>query len=100
MTPEALHTYIDQKLMAGHISEFYGPGDSLGVISTFPAACSLLLWRLGVDGNSRTAKKKILGLLIGGIGCLAAGYVWSLAFPSPHIWTSLICPLGRRVCSC
>jgi predicted acyltransferase len=93
MTPEgSLHTYIDQQVMAGHISkEFYGPGDSLGVISTLPAACSLLL---GVFAghwlkSSRTARKKILGLLLGGIACLAVGGAWSLAFPIiKHIWTS------------
>ena len=93
MTPEgSLHTYIDQKVMAGHISkEFYGPGDSLGVISTLPAACSLLL---GVFAgywlkSSRAAKKKILGLIIGGVACLAVGGVWSLSFPIiKHIWTS------------
>ncbi len=93
MTPEgSLHTYVDQKVMAGHISsEFYGPGDSLGVISTFPAACSLLL---GVFAgywlkSSRSGKRKTLGLLLGGVALLAVGYLWSLAFPIiKHIWTS------------
>jgi predicted acyltransferase len=93
MTPEgSLHTYIDQKVMPGHISaEFYGPGDSLGVLSTLPAACSLLL---GVFAgfwlkSGRSAKAKTLGLVAGGIACLAVGYVWSLAFPIiKHIWTS------------
>ncbi len=93
MTPEgSLHTYVDQKLMAGHISsEFYGPGDSLGVISTFPAACSLLL---GVFAgywlkSSRSGRRKTIGLLLGGVALLAVGYAWSLAFPIiKHIWTS------------
>ena len=93
MTPEgSLHTYIDQKVMAGHISkEFYGPGDSMGILSTLPAVCSLLL---GVFAGhwlkpSRTPKAKTLGLLGGGAACLAVGYVWSLSFPIiKHIWTS------------
>jgi predicted acyltransferase len=93
MTPEgSLHSYIDQKVMPGRISsEFYGPGDSLGAISTFPAACSLLL---GVFAgtwlkSNRSGGRKTLGLLLGGIFCLAVGFLWGLAFPIiKHIWTS------------
>ncbi len=93
MTPEgSLHSYIDQKVLPGKISEeYYGPGDSLGVISTFPAVCSLLI---GVFAGSwlktkRTARAKTFGLVAGGIVCLAAGYAWSIVFPIvKHIWTS------------
>ena len=93
MTPEgSLHSYIDQKVMPGRISaEFYGPGDSLGAASTFPAACSLLL---GVFAgywlkSNRSGNAKTLGLVAGGIFCLMVGYVWGLAFPIiKHIWTS------------
>jgi predicted acyltransferase len=93
MTPEgSLHTYIDQKVLPGKFSaEFYGPGDSLGIISTLTAACSLLL---GVFAgywlkSDRSAKRKTLGLLVSGIVCLGVGYLWSLAFPIiKHIWTS------------
>ncbi len=93
MTPEgSLHSYLDQKVMPGKISEeFYGPGDSLGAISTFPAVCSLLL---GVFAgywlkSKRTSKTKTLGLAAGGVVCLAVGYAWSLVFPIiKHIWTS------------
>ena len=93
MTPEgSLHSYIDQKVLPGRISaEFYGPGDSLGVASTLPAACSLLL---GVFAgywlkSGRSGRTKALGLAAGGLACLAAGGLWSLAFPIiKHIWTS------------
>ena len=93
MTPEgSLHSYIDQHVLPGQISkEFYGPGDSLGVASTFPAACSLLL---GVFAgywlkSDRSGRKKALGLALAGVACLALGYLWSLAFPIiKHIWTS------------
>jgi predicted acyltransferase len=93
MTPEgSLHSYIDQKVMPGRISaEYYGPGDSLGAVSTFPAACSLLL---GVFAgywlkSTRSAKAKMRGLLLGGVLCLGAGYLWGLVFPIiKHIWTS------------
>jgi predicted acyltransferase len=93
MTPVgSLHSYIDQKVLPGRISaEFYGPGDSLGVASTFPAACSLLL---GVFAgywlkSGRSGKRKTLGLAAAGTVCLALGYVWGLAFPIiKHIWTS------------
>jgi predicted acyltransferase len=93
MTPEgSLHSYVDQKVLPGKISEeFYGPGDSLGVLSTLPAACSLLL---GVFAgywlkSTRSGRSKTLGLAAGGVACLVVGYVWSLAFPIiKHIWTS------------
>lgn len=93
MTPEgSLHSYIDQKVMPGKISEeYYGPGDSLGAISTFPAVCSLLL---GVFAgywlkSERSHRVKILWLVIGGVACLAVGWAWSLVFPIiKHIWTS------------
>jgi predicted acyltransferase len=93
MTPEgSLHSYIDQKVLPGRISaEFYGPGDSLGVISTLTAVCSLLL---GVFAghwlkSGRSGRTKTLGLAVGGIFCLAVGYAWGQVFPViKHIWTS------------
>jgi predicted acyltransferase len=93
MTPEgSLHSYIDQKVLPGKISEeFYGPGDSLGVLSTLPAACSLLL---GVFAgywlkSKRNGRAKTLGLAAAGVACLAVGYLWGLVFPIiKHIWTS------------
>jgi predicted acyltransferase len=93
LTPEGcLHSYIDQKVLPGRISaEFYGPGDSLGVISTLTAACSLLL---GVFAGTwlkseRSGNKKALGLFMSGILCLAMGYLWGMVFPIiKHIWTS------------
>jgi len=93
MTPEgSLHTYIDQKVLPGRfLPEFYGPGDSLGVLSTLTAACSLLL---GVFAgywlkSDRNPKAKTLGLVAGGVLCLGLGYAWSFAFPIiKHIWSS------------
>ena len=93
MTPEgSLHTYIDQKVLPGRfLPEFYGPGDSLGVLSTLTAACSVLL---GVFAgywlkSDRKQGAKTLGLIVGGIVCLAVGFAWSLVFPIiKHIWTS------------
>ena len=93
MTPEgSLHSYVDQKVLPGRISaEFYGPGDSLGVLSTPAAASSLLL---GVFAgywlkSGRGGRKKALGLAAGGLVSLAVGGLWSLTFPIiKHIWTS------------
>jgi predicted acyltransferase len=93
MTPEgSLHSFIDQKVLPGRISaEFYGPGDSLGVISTLTAACSLLL---GVFAgywlkSERSARTKTFGLAGSGIICLGIGYLWGTVFPIiKHIWTS------------
>jgi predicted acyltransferase len=93
MTPEgSLHSYIDQKVLPGRISaEFYGPGDSLGVLSTLTAACSLLLGVFAGYGlkSGRSAKAKMLGLAGSGILCLGIGYLWGTVFPIiKHIWTS------------
>jgi len=93
MTPEgSLHSYIDQQVLPGKISEeFYGPGDSLGVLSTLTAACSLLL---GVFAgywlkSKRSGRSKTLGLAAAGVACLAVAHIWGLAFPIiKHIWTS------------
>jgi predicted acyltransferase len=93
MTPEgSLHSYVDQKVLPGRISaEFYGPGDSLGVLSTPAAACSLLL---GVFAgywlkSGRNGRRKTLGLVAAGLASLAVGGLWSPAFPIiKHIWTS------------
>jgi predicted acyltransferase len=93
MTPEgSLHTFVDQKVLPGRFpAAFYGPGDSLGVLSTLTAACSVLLGVFAGDWlkSRRSAKKKTLGLIISGILCLGIGYLWSLVFPIiKHIWTS------------
>jgi predicted acyltransferase len=93
ITPEgSLHTFVDQRVLPGRFpAAFYGPGDSLGVLSTLTAACSVLL---GVFAgywlkSERHAEKKTLGLLMGGILCLGTGYLFSLVFPIiKHIWTS------------
>jgi len=93
MTPEgSLHTFIDQNVLPGRFpAEFYGPGDSLGVLSTLTAACSVLLGVFAgywLQAKSK-AGTKTLGLLIGGVACLGIGYVWGLSFPIiKHIWTS------------
>jgi predicted acyltransferase len=93
MTPEgSLHSFIDQKVLPGRFSaQFYGSGDSMGVLSTLTAACSLLL---GVFAgywlkSARSAGQKTRGLIVSGLACLGTGYLWSLAFPIiKHIWTS------------
>lgn len=93
MTPEgSLHSFIDQKVLPGKFNPtYYGSGDSMGVLSTLPAACSILL---GVFAghwlkSARSGPRKTRGLIVAGLVCLVTGYVWSLAFPIiKHIWTS------------
>ncbi len=93
ITPQGcLAAYIDQQFLPGRFqSEYYGYGDSNGILPTLMSAATAILgvlagyWlRTNRSGNSKTA-----GLTIAGIFCLCAGYVWGLIFPMVRLlWTS------------
>lgn len=91
-----LHSYLDQQILAKILHSkfsprYYGFGDSNGVLGTFTAACSMLL---GVFAgywlkSPNAGRKKVLGLMAGGVACLVTGYLWGLVFPiNKHIWNS------------
>jgi len=90
MTMEGcLSSYIDQQLIPGEL--YYGYGDNEGLISTFPAVCTVLLGVLAGHWlrSDRPGSKKAAGLAVAGPACVVAGYLWSFAFPIIKIvWTS------------
>jgi len=84
-----LSSYVDQQLIPGQL--YYGYGDNEGIISTFPAVCTVLLGVLAGHWlrSDRTGQEKAAGLAVAGIACTAAGYLWGFVFPVIKIiWTS------------
>jgi len=93
ITPQGcLSSYIDQQLLPGIILEqYYGYGDNEGIISTLPAACTVIIGALAGCWlrSKRSGNRKSLGLLVAGLLSLAAGYAWGIYFPIvKNIWTS------------
>ena len=90
MTAEGcLSSYIDQQLIPGTL--YYTYGDNEGIISTFPAICTVLLGALAGHwlGSDRSGGRKAAGLAVAGVGCTAVGYLWGLVFPIIKIiWTN------------
>jgi predicted acyltransferase len=84
--------YIDRHYLPGKIyDEYYKYGDNEGILSTLPAIATALLGVLAGHWlrSQRSAATKVLGLMLAGLFCLIAGYVWSYWFPIiKNIWTS------------
>jgi len=84
-----LSSYIDQQLIPGKL--YYGHGDNEGVISTFPAVCTVLLGVLAGHWlrSGQFGDRKAAGLAIAGIVSLLLGLIWGQVFPIIKIiWTS------------
>lgn len=84
-----LSSYIDQKLIPGVL--YYTYGDNEGVISTFPAVCTVLMGVLAGHWlrSERSSGQKVVGLAVAGFACTAVGWLWGLVFPIIKIiWTS------------
>jgi predicted acyltransferase len=84
-----LSSYIDQQLIPGQL--YYGHGDNEGIISTFPAICTVLLGALAGHWlrSGQLGDRKAAGLAIAGIVSLLIGCLWGLVFPVIKIlWTS------------
>lgn len=85
-----LSGYIDRQLVP-HPFCCYAFGDNEGLFSTIPAVATALLgalagWWLR---SGRQPAKKAAGLALAGIGCLAAGSIWSIWFPIiKNVWSS------------
>ena len=93
ITPEGyLPAYIDQQFLPGKIHEdFYGYGDSNGILPTLASISTALLGVLTSHWlrSNRPGNQKVTGLALAGLIGLSVGYVWGLVFPIIRLlWTS------------
>jgi predicted acyltransferase len=82
--------YLDRTLIPGTFC-CYEYGDNEGLLSTFPAVCTVLIGALAGHWlrSGRTGNRKAAGLALAGVGLLGVGWLWGLAFPIIKvIWTS------------
>ena len=80
--------HVDRVVLGSHT---WKPGwDPEGPLSTIPAVATTLLGTLAGEWLvSRTVKRKIAGVVAGGLFALALGWLWSLVFPiNKNLWTS------------
>src|SRR5205823_2992435 len=84
--------YVDRHWLPGKIyPEYYGDGDNEGLLSTIPAVATALLGVLAGQWlrSAHSPGRKVWGLALAGVVGLAAGFLWSFAFPIvKNIWTS------------
>jgi predicted acyltransferase len=93
ITPEGcLPAYIDQQLLPGKIhKDFYGFGDSNGILPTAASISTVLLGVLTSHWlrSNRPVRQKVIGLVLAGLISLFIGYVWGQVFPIIRLlWTS------------
>jgi len=85
-----LANYLDRLLFKPkQMYETYG--DPEGPLSTIPAFATAILGALAGCWlrSRRTQRDKTFGMLLGGLACIALGYLWSPWFPIiKKIWTS------------
>jgi len=85
-----LANYIDKLYLP--LRRYDGDHDPEGLLSTLPAIASCLLGvfaGLLLKDPERTPARRVRTLLLWGVGCLAAGWLWHLNFPViKKIWTS------------
>ena len=85
----SLAGWVDRKLILGHL---YRPDfDPEGLLSTLPAIATALLGTLTGEflRGASSLSHKMRGLVIAGLACVAAGYVWHHWFPiNKPLWTS------------
>ena len=78
--------------------------DPEGLLSTLPALATTLfgVWAGEVFTSARTAERKVLALLLAGVGLVVLGYVWALALPlNKSLWTSsyAVFTAGQALCA-
>ena len=85
-----LANWVDKEFLP--LRKHDGDHDPEGLLSTLPAIGSALLGVLAGCLLKRTDsddRRKVLGLVVAGLGCLAAGWLWHLQFPViKKIWSS------------
>ncbi|GAB3897196.1 acyltransferase family protein [Spirosoma agri] len=82
--------YVDRLFMPGRLHKVIH--DPEGLLSTLPAICTGLL---GIFAGTAlryaglSDGKKLQRLVVGGVACLALGWLWNLVFPvNKNLWTS------------
>ncbi len=85
-----LTDWIDRTLLPGRLHRTVR--DPEGILSTVPAVSTALLGALAghwLRDGRRTGPARGAGLLLGGLLCLALGWLWGLAFPiNKNLWSS------------
>jgi predicted acyltransferase len=84
-----LAAWLDQTLLDGFLRN--PKSDPQGILSTLPAICIGLIGLLAGQWLHKdiSPKKITLGFVVAGVGLVAIGWIWSLAFPILRgIWTS------------
>jgi len=85
-----LANYVDKQFLP--LRKWDGDHDPEGLLSTLPAVASCLLGvfaGLLLKNAEVPDRKKVGYLVVAGLGCLAAGWLWHLNFPViKKIWTS------------
>lgn len=85
-----LTNYVDSQYLP--LRKWDGDHDPEGLLSTLPAVATCLLGvfaGLLLKNSAVPDRKKVAFLIIGGLGCLAAGWAWHFNFPViKKIWTS------------
>ena len=85
-----LANYVDKQYLP--LRKWDGDHDPEGLLSTVPAVASCLLGVLAGLVLRNTAlpdRRKVGQLVLAGLGCLAAGWLWHLNFPViKKLWTS------------
>ncbi len=93
ITPEGcLPAYVDQQLLPGQIhKDFYGYGDSNGILPTLASISTALLGALTGHWlrSGRSGNQKVAGLALAGLISLSVGFLWGQYFPVIRLlWTS------------
>ncbi len=85
-----LANYVDQQYLP--LRKHDGDHDPEGLLSTLPAIGSCLLGvfaALILKNPAFSDRKKVTHLVLGGLACLAVGWLWHLNFPViKKLWTS------------
>lgn len=87
-----LGSFIDRMILGeAHLWKTSKTWDPEGLLSTLPAIGTVLLGIMTGDWlrTSNTAARKAMGIILAGVACTAAGWIWSLFFPiNKSLWTS------------
>jgi predicted acyltransferase len=82
--------YVDRMVMPGHLYKVVH--DPEGLLSTLPAICTGLLGVFAgtlLQRSNSSDSQKLQKLILGGIACVALGWIWNLVFPvNKNLWTS------------